>query len=219
MEKQALILFARLPLPGKVKTRLMTRLSGADCADLQWALLADLAPALHGADGDLFVFYTPPRNPEAFRRLQEQMDPAIYVQQQGDDLGQRMHEAFTWAFKQGYERCLLLGSDIPLISGADISAAQELLNHYDVVLGPSEDGGYWLVGLKQAFPPLFQRQSYSHSQVLAQAQAACAVHGASVGMAASRRDIDTWEDLCYFRQVATRESSPRLFTFIQDLFG
>lgn len=197
----------------------MPHLNGAACADLQWALLADLAPALHGAEGDLFVFHTPSGPQEAFHRLRKLLDPAVYLPQQGNDLGRRMHLAFTRIFRQGYDRCLLLGSDIPFVSGEDLAAAWQALNQHDAVLGPSRDGGYWLVGLKKPFPPLFLQQQYGHGNVLAQALALCAAHGISAGTTTSKRDLDTWEDLCYFRRIAERESSPRLFAFMQKRFA
>lgn len=219
MEKQALILFTRLPMPGTVKTRLMPQLDGAACADLQWALLADLAPTLRNAPRDIFVFYTPEGQLQELRRLQELLDPASYIPQQGSDLGQRMQSAFKLVFSQGYTSVLLLGSDIPLVSSTDIATAWQVLSSHDVVFGPSTDGGYWLVGLKQIFPLLFQQTHYGHGQVLEEAQAICAAQDLSVGFTSIKGDIDVWEDLEYFRQMVTHQGSPALYEFIQDLFG
>lgn len=213
MDKRALILFTKLPLAGKVKTRLMTHLPGTECAELQWALLRDLAPSLKGED-DLFVCYTPHRL-EAERRLRTLLRPANFLPQWGSDLGKRMHRAFRQVFGQGYDSCLLLGSDIPFVGKEDIAQAWQILDTHDAVFGPSEDGGYWLVGLKKLFAPLFERRNYGHGAVLAQALAVCADHGLSAGMASAKRDLDVWEDLLHFRQVTTSENAPNLYGFLR----
>lgn len=218
MKKQALILFTRLPEAGCVKTRMMPRLSGEECAELQWAMLEDLAPSLRGAEGDLFVFYAPPDSPQALKRLRGLLGPVEYQRQHGEGLGQRMYNAFTHVFRQGYDACLLMGSDIPFVSRWDISAAWQELYGRDVVLGPGEDGGYWLVGLRRPFEPLFEPRSYGHGEVLRQAMDICATCGLFVGLAATKRDTDTWDDLCYLRRSPGLEKSPRLSAFIQKLF-
>lgn len=218
MKKQALILFTRLPEAGRVKTRMMPRLSGEECAELQWAMLEDISSSLSGAEGDLFVFYAPPESPRALKRLRELLGSAEYQQQLGEGLGERMHHAFTHVFKQGYDACLLMGSDIPFVSRWDITAAWQELYGRDVVLGPSEDGGYWLVGLRRPFEPLFVLRSYGHGGVLAEAMAVCEACGLAVGLAATKRDADTWDDLYYLRHSAWLEKSPRLAEFIQKLF-
>jgi len=219
MAKQALVLFTKLPLPGAVKTRLAPHLGGEVCVTLQWALLADLALVLRIVLDDLFVFYSPDNQPRELGRLQKLLGrKANYLPQQGSDLGQRMQTAFDLIFERGYDECLLMGSDIPLISGADIEAARELLSRHDVVLGPAEDGGYWLVGLKEPCASLFQGQSYGHSQVLAKALAVCTEQGLSVGLAATKRDVDTWDDLCHFHRAATPTDSPAFYGFLKNLF-
>ena len=217
MDKPALILMTRLPVAGMVKTRLTPRLSGAACADLQWALLADLAPVLHSADTDLFVFYTPTGPKQTLLRLKELLGSAIYLPQQGDDLGQRMNLAFRQVFQQGYDGGVLIGSDIPFVSNEDIKLVWQVLGDHDAVFGPSEDGGYWLVGLRNLFPPLFWRQNYGHDKVLAQAQAVCSAYRLSVGLAEAKRDIDIWEDLLYYRQNIEVKKSSHFCEFIKEL--
>lgn len=139
--------------------------------------------------------------------------------QQGQELGQRMLLAFARIFSRGYEGCLLMGSDIPMVSGGDIETAWRALHDNDVVLGASDDGGYWLVGSKKLFPPLFKRQTYGHGEVLARTLEVCAANGLSVGLASAKRDIDTWEDLQYFSSIVKQDKSPHLFRFTQKLFG
>lgn len=206
-----------MPGAGNAKTRLTPHLSGPERAELQWAMLADLAPALRGGGSDVYVFYAPPARKKAIGRLSEMFSPAVFLPQRGAGLGGRMCQAFARVFREKYDRCLLIGSDIPLISGGDLAAAWRALDGHDTVLGPGEDGGYWLVGLKGPFPQLFSPRSYGHGEVLAQARAVCAARGASVGLAATKRDLDTWEDLCYFRQAAGPENAPRLFAFLQSI--
>ena len=216
MPKKAIILFTRLPIAGMVKTRLMPHLSGEVCADLQWALLADLATVQHNAETDLFVFYTPSGSEQTLQRLEELFATASCLPQQGDNLGQRMHQAFVHIFQQSYKGCICIGSDIPLISNEDIKEAWQVLSRNDAIFGPSEDGGYWLVGLKEPFWPLFQ-QNYSHQDVLAEAQRTCMLHRLSVGLTATKRDIDIWADLQYFKQTVKQEQALHLHRFMQGI--
>ena len=217
METRAIILFTRLPVAGMVKTRLMPLLDGLACADLQWALLADLAPIIRSAEADLFVFYAPAGLEQPLQQLQQLYGPSNYLPQQGHGLGQRMDIALTYVFRQGYDRCLLLGSDIPFISSEDIIAAWEVLCEHDAVFGPCEDGGFWLVGLNEPFPQLFMSKTYGHDSVLAQAQEVCSIHKLSAGLVAIKRDIDSWDDLLYCGQVAKQGNSPSLYKFMQLL--
>lgn len=216
MEQQALILFTRLPIPGKTKTRLMPALTPAACAELQWALLADLAPVLRESAGDLFVFYTPDDSPAELARLRGLMPAAACRAQSGGNLGARMNQAFTQIFEAGYDGCVLMGSDIPLVDASDIAEAWRELRDHDVVLAPSEDGGYWLVGLKLPFAALFAGQVYGTDSVMEQARHRCAAAGKRLGYGRRRRDLDVIEDLYFFQRTVTRDPSPHFYDFMAE---
>lgn len=206
MTPYALLLFTRIPQPGLCKTRLSPPLSPEQCAALQGAMLADGAAALRGLGMDLQVWYSGPGAPETLRPF---VGDAPLFPQAGDGLGARMDGALSAALAQGYEGVLLLGSDLPFLDGADVRRAQTLLEGHDVVLCPSADGGYWLVGLNAPFPALFTGQRYGGSSVLADALAVCRAEGRSAALGPVRRDLDTPEDLAWFqRELAAGRLPP-----------
>lgn len=195
-KRRAVLLFTRVPLPGQCKTRLLPVLSGEECAALQGAMVADVLAALKPLGLDILVFYAGPGEPEQLRPF---TGDAPLFPQKGDGLGERMDNAIRRALSLGYEGALLLGSDLPFLDGANVARAGELLDGCDVVLCPSADGGYWLVGMDTPFSPLFSGQRYGGASVLEDALEVCRVHGRSTALGPVRRDLDTPEDLAWFR--------------------
>ena len=195
MDKYALIQFSRIPVPGKVKTRLMPPLNGAECAALQKAMTLDTAHTLAAMGRDLFLFHSDEGAPALLDGLPR---TARLFPQSGADLGVRMYNALADTLALGYRGCLLLGSDLPFLRAEDVAEAGRILGRSDVVLCPSPDGGYWLVGMRTPFRPLFQGQRYGTGSVLDDAMACCAAHSLRVGLGPARRDLDTPEDLVWF---------------------
>lgn len=192
MNNTAYILFTRIPVPGRVKTRLLPRLSGEDCAALQKAMTLDTAHALAELPGDLFVFHSDEGPLAMLDGLPKQ---ARFYPQSGTDLGQRMYHALETVLGQRYKSCLLLGSDLPLLMAREVAEAGRALEKSDIVLCPSLDGGYWLVGMHALSRPIFEGQKYGTGSVLNDAIACCTAHGLKVGFGPTRRDLDTPEDL------------------------
>lgn len=150
MDRGALILFSRIPVPGRVKTRLMPPLSGAECAALQKAMTLDTAHTLAAMGRDLFLFHSDEGAPALLDGLPR---AARLFTQSGADLGERMYNAVAAVLAMGYGDCLLLGSDLPFLTAPDVAEAGRVLEGSDVVLCPSPDGGYWLIGMHRPFPP------------------------------------------------------------------
>ncbi len=192
MSKNALILFTRIPVPGRVKTRMVPFLSEMECAALQKAMIFDVAHTLSALESDLFVFYSDEGPVELLDGLPEK---ARLHPQDGADLGERMYNALDKVLSLGYEKCLLLGSVLPFLNGEDVEKAGRILEENDIVFCPSPDGGYWLVGMHTPFRPVFQRQKYGTGSVLEDALDLCARHGLRVGVGPVWRDLDTPEDL------------------------
>lgn len=211
MSKGALILFTRIAVPGRVKTRLMPLLSGAECAALQKAMTLDTAYALATLDRELFIFYSDEGPVELLDELPEK---ARLCPQKGTGLGARMYNALDTVLTLGYKDCLLLGSDLPLLDPGDVAKAGRILEEKDIVFCPSSDGGYWLVGMHTPFRPVFQGQRYSTGSVLADALASCAAHGLRPGLGPVRRDLDTPEDLTWL--LAVKAAHPQLRGRVMD---
>ena len=118
------------------------------------------------------------------------------------DLGARLHRAFESARATGAERVVVIGSDCPDVSVADIEAAWEALQSHEVVLGPARDGGYWLVGLNAPRANLFEGIAWSTDTVFAETVARCRNAGLRVRLLRQLDDIDTEEDWRRFTSKA-----------------
>jgi rSAM/selenodomain-associated transferase 1 len=193
--KAGLIVFAREPLPGQVKTRLAAEVGAQVAAEWYEQMLREVlrnCTTLAGIDTTVFWAC----DETTVLRLAEQYGCRSRQQASGD-LGQRMAAAFAEMFAAGYEACCIIGSDAPDLPMTYLQSAYEMLvqEQGDVVYGPCEDGGYYLLGLKRVWPELFANISWSSDRVLEQSIAAAQEAGAVVKLLPRWHDIDTVEDL------------------------
>ncbi len=162
----ALIVFAKVPEPGKVKTRLSPLLTPEEAAGLYEAFLRDALAQYAGLDVACYLYLGPPVVP-----LPEGMVPkGVQVRvQKGPDLGQRMLQAFLETFASGHQRIVIIGTDHPTLPTAFIEQAFETLAEpRSICIGPSEDGGYYLLGMNAFYPRVFEDMTYSHPHVFEQ---------------------------------------------------
>lgn len=201
--KNAVICFTRVPKPGKTKTRLMPRLSGEQCAGLHWAFLQDLAKIYERVDADLFVAYTDDPDWESLKSV---FPNARFFPQEGSGLGEKMNHALNAVLALGYEKVVLTGSDLPQMTTAHLQSGFDALEKADVTLGPTADGGYYLVGVKAPSPFLFENQAYGYGSVFENTAVAAAAAGKSVSPAMACDDVDTPEDLQKLMQTLSPDS-------------
>ena len=176
--RRAVICFTRVPRPGVTKTRLLPVLSPKQCAALHTAFLKDLARVYRELDAALFVAYAP--DPD-WALLKDIFPMAsAFFPQTGESLGERMDAAMRRVLSMGFERVILTGTDL------DLS---------DVVLGPTPDGGYYLVGAKAPCTAVFEEQQYGGGNVYENTVKAAERAGLSLGQALPCGDVDTPEDL------------------------
>ncbi len=215
--KQALILFTRIPQPGDTKTRLFSVLGPEGSAAFQTAMLRDLALLLQDHPADLFLSYTPTGEPTLLRELFP--FARDFFPQQGEELGARMHHSLSHCFALGYDSVVLIGSDLPLLSRSHLDRAFFLLERAEATLGPSEDGGYYLVGLRRPCSQLFENQSYGGSSVYEHAAEAIASAGLSFSAALPCPDVDTGEDLrvLWPRLLPESHSARFLHSFFREI--
>ncbi len=146
----ALIVMTRVPIPGKTKTRLISsKISASQAADLHYRFLQDLNLSLQNqqATFDLTLFIGDEGPKENLLQIFKSQR-SLLMQPQGD-LGFRMGYAFETHFRDHYDKVVLIGSDIPQIAMSDINLAFEALDQHDLVFGPTTDGGYYLIGMKE----------------------------------------------------------------------
>lgn len=186
------LLFAKAPEPGKVKTRLLGCCTPQEAAALYRGFLLDSVALLRASGAALkVVACEPPAAQEELAGLLGKED-LVFVPQPQTELGGRMDQLFGWAFDQGMERVLALGSDSPSLPATCIDEALALLAEREVVIGPSTDGGYYLIGLRQRRAALFTGIAWSTGQVLAQTLER--LDGHSLGLLPPWYDVDTPQD-------------------------
>ena len=156
----ALIVFARKPELGKVKTRLAATIGDERALEIYVLLLEHTRSLLAAADCDPHIFLTSLHEDPFWNGFEKHL-------QDGKDLGERMHHAFERLLNRGYEKVLIIGSDCPKLTESHISEAFRCLNHCDVVIGPARDGGYYLLGMKQIYHELFVNKKWSTDTVFA----------------------------------------------------
>jgi rSAM/selenodomain-associated transferase 2/rSAM/selenodomain-associated transferase 1 len=188
-----LILFGRYPVPGQTKTRLIPLLGAARAADLQRELTEKILMT------DRKVARIRPVALEACfeggspAKLQRWLGRDLIFSRQGSgDLGERMEAAFLRAFRQCAKRVILHGTDIPDLTTDHIHRAYEALKTHDLVLGPSTDGGYWLIGMSKP-ADLFGHTDWGTASVFNQTVTAARRHGISVHVLDPLTDMDTAE--------------------------
>jgi rSAM/selenodomain-associated transferase 1 len=195
----ALVVFAKVPAPGAVKTRLSPPLTAEQAAHLYAAFLGDaLEGWSRGAGFGLPVrpavrLYVAPEGGEPAGLA----PPAVSVHtQRGETLGQRMLQAAVETFAAGHDRVVLIGSDHPTLPDEFIGQAfLELDEPLTVVVGPSDDGGYYLIGMNEVIPSLFEGLSYSHPGVLREALERAVEAGVGLVVLPAWFDVDTPESL------------------------
>jgi rSAM/selenodomain-associated transferase 1 len=162
-----LVVMTKAPVPGKVKTRLTPPLSHDDAAMLYKHFLQDrIEQMLLLDDVDKAIAYTP-ESAEPLFKAYATNQYAIFPQQ-GRNLGERMHCIFVEKFKEGYDSVVIVGCDSPDLPASIVLNAFGILEAetVDMVIGPAHDGGYYLIGLKSAYPDLFAGIDWGKNTVL-----------------------------------------------------
>lgn len=195
----ALVLMTRIPVPGKTKTRLMDVMTGEECAFLHIAFLSDLFRTFSELKNELDIFIT--YSDEGPLSLLDSVMPDCInaFPQEGYDLGEKMYNAIQKILSEGYEKVILIGSDVPDLGSKDIRQAFCGLDDKDIVLGPTYDGGYYLVGMKKPIGEIFHISKKWGGKSVLESTLDIANHkGYRVSLAKKLRDIDVKEDLYEF---------------------
>ncbi len=191
---QALLVFARNPVAGQVKMRMVDPFSPEESAELYRAFLQDaLMRFTTIPHTDVFLFLPPERTsiPEIT------LPPDIpTLPQQGRTFAERQRKAFQTIFERGYRRCVATSTDCPTLPMEYIQRAfMELKEANSVTIGPSLDGGYYLMGMNQLYPELFEGMTYSHPGVFEDTILRITATGARLVVLPPWYDVDTPEDL------------------------
>ena len=189
MKTDALLIFIRTPELGKVKTRLAKTIGKEKALAVYNDLLLHTMIETRNIKCDKFVFY------DAAINDNDIWSTECYKKktQSDGDLGQRMYDAFETLFKMGYKNCIIVGSDLFDLKASIIEVAFENLKTHDVAIGPAEDGGYYLLGLKRNNSLIFQNKKWGTDTVFKATMKDLEDH--QVFLLETLNDIDTFEDL------------------------
>ena len=189
MEKKLVLVFTRNPELGKVKTRLAATIGEKNALEVYVYLLTHTKNCISQVNATKRVLYS-----EAIT-LHDIWDNTTFEKdiQQGTDLGMRMQHAFEKGFEDGFNKIVIVGSDLPTLDSKDIEDAFLLLDTNEVVIGPAEDGGYYLLGLKSIPNGIFENKNWGTNSVLsATLNNLSHIQTAFIKM---KNDIDTIEDI------------------------
>lgn len=189
--KKALIIFARNPILGKVKTRIAETTGDAKALEIYYRLLAHTRAETCHLNCDKFVYY------DSFIDEDDGWDNACYQKrlQHGTDLGKRMKAAFNEVFSAAYLHVAIIGTDCMQINSSIIDSGFDKMHKNDAVIGPSLDGGYYLLGIKKMLPALFENKQWSSSTVCHDTIADLKATGLTYSELPMLRDIDVEADL------------------------
>lgn len=202
--KSIVLVFAKAPISGTVKTRLAFVIGNKKALWIYKKLLYKTDSELKKLSQDVVVFYHGGPSTifkKIFLAFQKKS-------QLGEDLGERMKSAFQWGFDKGYEKILIIGTDLWDLSKPLLENAFKQLDSNDYVIGPASDGGYYLLGCKKFTKHLFTEKKWGSPDVYHQTMKE--LMGKSVAILDEKKDIDTLEDL---------EQSPELYNKFKNEFS
>jgi len=198
MNDCAVVIMAKAPVPDQVKTRMIPSLGPEVVSSLYYNFLLDKIEQVKNIDAQPFIAYTPQTELAFFRSIA----PSGFnlINQVGADLGKRLINVSKRLFGQGYKKVLILDSDTPNLHIEYLKKGIEQLDKSDVVLGPCEDGGYYLIGLRTSQPLLFEDIPWSTSRVTELTMKKAQSSGLTVFLLEKWYDIDTIDDLLHLKR-------------------
>ncbi|MDQ3712175.1 MAG: TIGR04282 family arsenosugar biosynthesis glycosyltransferase [Acidobacteriota bacterium] len=222
--KRAIIIMAKAPVAGAVKTRLEPFLSPAECAELAAAFLRDAFAKAKTVCENTILAYSPAVQRAVLENILQ--SETVYVEQTGADLGERMSNAFEFAFASGSDAVVMIGTDSPTVPADFIRRAFEFLeNESDVVLGETTDGGFYLIGLRKNYPKLFENVRWSSAQVFEQTMENAKRLKLRAAQIPTWYDVDVPPDLARLRKeilTGDKIEAPATFRWLSshsELFG
>lgn len=195
MDDRCLLFFIKNPEKGQVKKRLAASIGHDRALKLYKRFLLNILFTLNKGTFPFYLCFYPENSLESLKKWMG--EDYLYMPQKGEDLGERMRNGFMQAFAEGFKRVILIGSDIPGLPLEFIEEAFTSLRDKDAVIGPSLDGGYYLIGFrdKTFSPKVFEGIPWSTEKVFEETMKVLEKEGLLVHTLPRWRDIDTIEDL------------------------
>ncbi len=215
-DSSCILLFTKAPEKGRVKSRLASEIGEENALALHKSFVLDFIGTLKKQGCPFRVFYYPPDAGEETADWLGKGPPCRA--QKGNDLGERMADAFAQTFSEGFERVLIVGSDIPDLTNALLDEAFSSLEVSDAVIGPASDGGYYLIGFGKGgfLPEIFRNIPWGTEAVFRDTMAVFGRAGSRVHVLPEREDVDTLDDLrsLFVRNIHTGFMGSRTMSYI-----
>lgn len=197
----AIIIFVKKPVLGKVKTRLAATIGNEKALDIYRELVAHTLETVKKITADKFIYFSD----DIDSTIGYSNIPFYKALQGGNDLGERMKNAFTDVLSNFYRKVIIVGTDCPGINAELLQTAFDKLANADIVIGPATDGGYYLLGMKSLQPPLFKNIQWSTSTVLEKTIKCCKENKLNYHLLPELSDIDEEKDLVHLERLMKRE--------------
>lgn len=193
----ALIIFIKNPVKGKVKTRLAATIGDDMALAIYQKLIKHTLDIVKDVAADKFIFFSNTID----ETIGHKNTPVHKAIQFGNDLGEKMKNAFERLFKSEYKCIIIIGTDCPGITSNILLEAFSKLNNNDVVIGPAMDGGYYLIGMKEMYGKLFEDISWSTSTVLHSTIKRCKINNWAYALLTALSDVDEEKDLVHLENL------------------
>lgn len=223
--KEALVLMAKAPREGEVKTRLIGELGAAEAKQLYVAFLNDTVALMEEVMDEreelsLVLCYTPEGEEETFEEVER--EGSMMIPQRGADLGERLRNCFVDLFALGVEAVVVIGADSPTLPGEWIyDAFESLETENDAIIGPAEDGGYYLIGMRRLHERLFEEIPWGTGGVMAATTERARQAGVNLIVMPEWYDVDTPDELARLKQELkeTKEAARSTRRFLKNFYG
>lgn len=209
MTKNLLIVFVKNIILGKVKTRLAKTIGDEGAFQIYSELVGITEQETQRVNAIRHIYFSDVIISSKWENDQK-------FTQEGADLGIRMKNAIQNGFDQGFENIIVIGSDLPDISSEVIEKAFEQLQSNDVVFGPAYDGGYYLLGMSQMIPSIFDNKPWSQSNLLECTLDEISEQGKSISLLQTLNDIDTFEDLVNSDFYQTNQKAQEIVALLKS---
>jgi hypothetical protein len=222
-KKEALVVMAKAPREGEVKTRLIGALTAAEAAAIYTNFLRDTFVLVEAVreereTAQIVLCYTPEGSEEAFESIER--EGSLMLAQRGGDLGERLTNCFADLFEFGFDSVVVIGADSPTLPEEIlIEAFDSLVSENDVVIGPAEDEGYYLVGMRKLHAKVFSGIPWGTDRTLAATKARVREAGLNLKLLPVWYDVDTPEGLETLKRELSEDQSAARFTgrFLEEL--
>ena len=214
---RAIIIMTKVPVAGKVKTRLSPQFPAEQSAMLAECFLRDTVCKAKSLENNLIIAYSPVGKLNVLQEILPEQK--TFIEQKGANLGARMFHAFEFAFAQNLNSVVMIGTDSPTLPEKFIAQAFENLSESEAVLGKTTDGGFYLIGLRKVIKEIFEAVEWSSPKTFEQTARNIENLNLKLSLLPNWYDVDTPDDLKRLKKDLSKNPSiaPKTFEFLENL--